>query len=138
MPRPRVTVFIVKSLSWAYNDECTVPHSAEFERAFRTRERAELYRRELELHLFDTPPQWYDEPRDLGTNWPAERVRAWVAQFGLPEPPVSDYDETRFEWTDEWLAAAQQQLGREAYVRFCELFDRGARNFHVVETELEL
>jgi hypothetical protein len=90
------------------------------------------------LNLFGPAPEWSDGPTDLGTDWPAERVRAWAAQFALPEPPVSAYDPNRFEWTDEWLAAAQAQLGREAYVRFCELFDRGASNFHVIETELEL
>ena len=62
MARPRTTIHIVKHLTWAYNDECTVPHSANLERAFRNRENAVFYRRELELGFLDEDE---DGPHDF-------------------------------------------------------------------------
>jgi|GEM_PF-7001091 len=139
MPRQRVTVYLVKHLGWAYNDECTVPHCAVFEKAFRSREKAELYRRELELNLrSDEQPNFdADGPHPLETNWDDERIRTWLARFKLTDPPPNAIN-GRFEWTAEWLAQAETQLGRDEFLRFCELFDRASYCYHVIETEMEI
>jgi hypothetical protein len=137
VPRPRITVYLVKYLSWRYNDECTVPYSATFEKAFRSRAKAELYRRELELQARGGDDPGYEGYEALNTNWTDSRIRDWLTQFKLTEPP-RDPDSGRRQWTPEWLTQAEAQLGRDEYLRFCELFDTGSYFYHIVETEMEL
>jgi len=132
MPRPRIKVYVVKHLSWHYNDECTIPGSADLEKCFLSRDKAELYRRELELQ---GPADPYEELAPLRTNWPEERIRAWLAQFHLSEPPRDVRG--RYQWDEEWLIWVEGVLGREDYLRFCELFDR-PYYYHVIETEMEV
>jgi hypothetical protein len=133
MPRPRIKVYVVKHLSWHYNDECTIPGSADLEKCFLSRDKAELYRRELELEARDVPEE--DGPIELHTRWPEERIRAWLAQFHLSEPPRDIGG--RYEWDEEWLIWAEGVLGREGYLRFGEMFDR-PYYYHVIETEMEV
>lgn len=139
MPRQRVTVYLVKHLGWAYNDECTVPHCATFEKAFRNREKAEFYRRELELNLRGNDPLdfEYEGPPRFETNWDDTRICAWLARFKLADPPLNP-DSGRFDWTTEWLTRAEAQLGYDEFLRFCELFDRASYYYHVIETEMEI
>jgi hypothetical protein len=139
MPRPRTIVYLVKHLTWAYNDECTVPHSAQLERAFRDRENAEFYRRELELGIFDRDEDFqddYEERRGIATNWDEARVLSWLAKYNLATPERNFRGELM--WQAEWLFAARTQLGREEFLRFCEMFDREAYTYHIIETEIEL
>ena len=138
MSRTRRTVYLIKALSWHYNDECTIPGSAGVHRAFARKQDAEKARLRLELacHNEGSP----GEPPTSGINLDDEVLEARLREFGLPAPPMTD-DEAEYPfylWGDDaWHERAEEQLGTAEYLRFFDGITR-PYYYHVVETELEL
>lgn len=124
--KTRRKVYVIKSLSWYYNDEVTIPGDARVVTAYARREDAERERLRLETEARRDP---FAEA-SFGTTWDAERINAWLARFGVSRPANDLWN----HWT--WRSDALQIVG-ERWEEFCEMFDE-PWFYHVIETELEV
>ena len=85
------TVYLIKHLARAYNDECTVPHCADVVRAYARRDEAERQRFLLELEGGGD----YDGGGCTSSLKLADgdSEEALLQRFGISAPPLTDYDE---------------------------------------------
>ena len=131
----RRTVYVIKELTWHYNDECTIPHSADVIKAYARRDEAERQRFIMELganyrpeeDAFGRPPQ----PAD------GSSPETYLQRFDVLLPPVVD-DDYRAWNSPEWHQQVLAQLGPERYDEFRQAFSARTYYYHVVETELEV
>jgi hypothetical protein len=142
MTAPNVkTVYVVQAMNWEYNDEYHDPAGeGEPVKAFKDRERAEAYRRELEqdprVHsclsfLFTYAGAYqFEEPLRRLTSLSEAELLERIGGANLPVPK-----EPRLSW-QEWYELNWGGLEPNERHRLYDLFDR-ASFYQVVEMDLE-
>jgi hypothetical protein len=129
-------VYIIKSLSWHYNDECTIPGDAQLHTAYARREDAERARRQLEREARRSP---YSEAPLYELRISEAEVPAWLARFDVPVPPNDLEEGIANVWDEAWHAQVRERLGQERYDEFAQaFFNDEPYYYHVIETELEV
>jgi hypothetical protein len=133
MPRERRTVYVIKSLSWHYNDECTIPATASLHLAYARREDADRECRRLEI--LSRCGEGVEMPLQLAID--EEAALGLLQQLDVPSPPYCEWMGT-LDWHHEgWHERMFQRLGPQGYEVLAQAFQADPYFYHVVETELE-
>jgi hypothetical protein len=139
----REKLYVIQRIDWHYNDEQMIPGTLNLLKAFRSKERAEAHRQELEAQArADTDRHWnyvmdflFGDGLDAVTTLKEEQLLAHIARFGI-EPPPKDGPQCR--WNHYyWWEELRDRLDVETLRRFLEPFDR-RQYYQVVETEMEV
>ena len=140
--RSRQKLYVVQQIGWHSNDEQMIPGELNLLKAFRSRERAEAHRRELESQARADPAQHFASVIEFlfgdglasVTSLREEQMLAHLQRFGIEPPPK---DGPRFRWDHyPWWEEIQGRLEGETLRQFLEAFDR-RQYYQVVETEME-
>jgi hypothetical protein len=133
------TVYVVQEMNWEYNDEYHFP-AGEPVKAFRDRDRAEAYRRELEqaprvqdclsFLLNYAGAYQFDDPLPRMTSLSQAELLERIDGADLPAPQGPPYS-----WAD-WYEITWGGLEPKERHRLYDIFDR-VRFYQIVEMDLE-